>query len=292
MMKIAIVTDSSSGITQEQAEELGIHVVPMPYIIDGEEYEEGITLTTEEFYRKMEAGADISTSQASPKRIMDIWDRLLEGHDQLVYIPLSSGLSSSCQTTTALARDYGGRVQVVNNQRVSVTQRQAALDALGLAGKGMDAARIKDILEEEKFNSSIYITLDTLKYLKKGGRITPAAAALGTLLRIKPVLQIQGEKLDAFSKARTMKQARTTMLSALSHDLETRFADPEAEHTHIYVAHTENLEAAQGFAEEVRAQYPKTGEIYIDALALNIACHIGPGSLALACSKVMGREAG
>lgn len=284
-MKIAVGTDSGSGITQVQAEELGIFVVPMPFMIDGEEFEEDITLTREEFYRRMSEDADISTSQPSPERVTQIWDKVLQQYDQIVYIPMSSGLSGSMQTARVLAEDYDGRVQVVDNQRVSVTQRQSVLDAKKLVASGMDAAAVKQVLERKKMESSIYITVDTLKYLKKGGRITPAAAALGTLLRIKPVLQIQGEKLDAFSKARTMKQARATMLSALAHDLENRFRDPKAEHMWIEVAHTENEEMAMELAAELKELYPQTPEIRVDPLALNIACHIGPGSLAIACSR-------
>ncbi len=291
-MKIAVGTDSGSGITQAQARELGIFVVPMPFMIDGEEFEEDITLTREEFYRRMGENADISTSQPSPETVTGIWEEVLKKCDQIVYIPMSSGLSGSAQTAKILAEDYEGRVLVVNNQRISVTQRRSVMDAMEMAASGMEASAIRDVLEREKMESSIYITLDTLKHLKKGGRITPAAAALGTLLRIKPVLQIQGEKLDAFSKARTMKQAKATMLSALAHDLEERFHDAEAEHMWIQVAHTENEEMARELAEELRKLYPKTPPIQTDPLALNIACHIGPGSLAVACSRFVREAAG
>ena len=230
-MRTAIATDSNSGITQEQAAKLGIYVLPMPFMINGEMFYEGVNLTHEEFFKRMEEGADITTSQPSPGEVTDFWDKLLKEYDEILYIPMSSGLSGSCQTAIMLADDYDGKVQVVNNQRISVTQEQSALDARDLAAKGYEAAQIKEILERTKYESSIYITLTTLKYLKKGGRITPAAAALGTLLRIKPVLTIQGEKLDAFSKARTAKQAKTIMLTALAKDLEERFHDKNAEHT-------------------------------------------------------------
>lgn len=283
-MKIAIAADSNSGITQREAEELGIHVLPMPFMINGTVYYEGINLTSEEFYRKMEEGADITTSQPSPKDVTEVWDRLLEGHDEVVYIPMSSGLSGSCQTALMLAEDYDGRVHVVNNQRISVTQRQSALDARDLAAKGYTGAGIREILERVKFESTIYITVDTLKYLKKGGRITPAAAALGTLLKIKPVLTIQGEKLDAFSKARTMKQAKTTMLSALAHDLEERLSDKSAEHTYLQIAHTCSQEAAKELEETVRELYPGAS-VYGASLSLSIGCHIGPGALAVACTR-------
>lgn len=283
-MKIAIAVDSNSGITQREAEELGLHVLPMPFMIDGTVYYEGIDLTSEEFYRKMEEGADITTSQPSPKDVTEVWDRLLEEHDEVVYIPMSSGLSGSCQTALMLAEDYDGRVHVVNNQRISVTQRQSAIDARDLAAKGYAGAGIREILERVKFESTIYITVDTLKYLKKGGRITPAAAALGTLLKIKPVLTIQGEKLDAFSKARTIKQAKTTMLSALAHDLEERLGDKSAEHTYLQIAHTCSQEAAKELEETVRELYPGAS-VYGASLSLSIGCHIGPGALAVACTR-------
>ena len=226
-MKVAVVTDSNSGITQSKAKEIGISVIPMPFMINGETFEEDINLTQEQFYEKMVEGAEISTSQPSPEIVMNLWSELLQSYDEIVHIPMSSALSSSCQTAMMLAEDFEGRVFVVDNQRISVTQYQSTLDALKLAQAGLTGAQIKEILEREARESSIYIMVDTLKYLKKGGRITPAAAALGTLLRIKPVLQIQGGKLDSFSKARTVKQAKTTMLSAVAKDLEERSLVPE-----------------------------------------------------------------
>ena len=214
MGKIAIVTDSNSGITQDEGRELGVSVLPMPFYINDVMYLEGITLSQEAFYERLKNDETISTSQPSPAEVCGLWDNLLKEYDEVVHIPMSSGLSASCDTATMLARDYDGKVEVVNNQRISVTQRQSVLDALALRAAGKTAAEIKTKLEEEKMESSIYITLETLKYLKKGGRITPAAAAIGTVLNLKPVLQIQGEKLDAFAKARTMKQAKTIMLTA------------------------------------------------------------------------------
>ena len=282
-MRIAAATDSNSGITQEDAKKLGVHVLPMPFIIDGQMYYEGVDLTHEEFFRRMEEGADITTSQPSPGEVTDFWDKLLEEYDAVVYIPMSSGLSGSCQTAMLLAEDYEGKVYVVNNQRISVTQMQSVLDARDLIKKGYAAAQIRNILEETKFDSSIYVTVTTLKYLKKGGRITPAAAMLGTLLQIKPVLTIQGEKLDAFSKARTLKQGKTIMMTALKKDLETRFHDPEARHTWLEIAYTCSDEMAQEFKETVAEIYPDAN-ICIAPLSLSIACHIGPGSLAVACS--------
>lgn len=282
-MKIAAATDSNSGITQDQAKQLGVHVLPMPFIIDGQMYYEGVDLTHEEFFRRMEEGADITTSQPSPGEVTDFWDKLLEEYDAVVYIPMSSGLSGSCQTAMLLAEDYEGKIYVVNNQRISVTQMQSVLDARDLIKKGYAAAQIRNILEETKFDSSIYVTVTTLKYLKKGGRITPAAAMLGTLLQIKPVLTIQGEKLDAFSKARTLKQGKTIMMTALKRNLETRFHDPEARHTWLEIAYTCSDEMAQEFKETVAEIYPDAN-ICIAPLSLSIACHIGPGCLAVACS--------
>lgn len=283
-MKIAVVTDSNSGITQAQGKELGITVLPMPFMIDGKEFFEDISLTQQEFYGKMEEEMDISTSQPSPESIVKLWDDLLEEYDAIVHIPMSSGLSGSCQTALMLAEDYDGRVQVVNNHRISVTQRQSALDALEMAEKGMDAVRIKEVLEQTGSESTIYITVDTLKYLKKGGRITPAAAALGTLLRLKPVLTIQGEKLDAFAKARTMKQAKSMMISAIQHDLETRWNDKDGNKTHLEIAHTNCEEAALQLKEELLEIYPGA-DIHLDPLSLSVACHIGPGALAIAAVK-------
>ena len=283
-MKPAIVTDSNSGITQAQARKLGIFVLPMPVIIDGTVYYEDVDLTAHQFFQALDRRQTVTTSQPAPDDVTSLWDRVLASHDQLVYIPMSSGLSGSCQTAIMLADDYDGKVQVVNNQRISVTQEQSALDARDLAAKGYEAAQIKEILERTKYESSIYITLTTLKYLKKGGRITPAAAALGTLLRIKPVLTIQGEKLDAFSKARTAKQAKTIMLTALAKDLEERFHDKNAEHTYLEIAHTCNEEGAKELEEALKEQYPGA-PITIAPLSLSIACHIGPGSFAVACSS-------
>lgn len=284
MGKVAIVTDSNSGINQEQAKELGIYVIPMPFRIDGEDYFEDINLTQEAFYEKLTEGADISTSMPSPGSVTDLWDELLKEYDEVVYIPMSSGLSSSCQTAIMLAEDYDGKVEVVNNQRISVTMRQSILDAMELAEAGKSAAEIREILEKEKFESTIYIMLDTLTYLKRGGRITPAAAALGTLLKLKPVLQIQGEKLDAFAKARTVKQGKNIMIETIKKDMRERFGDETGEKVHIAMAYTHNLEAAEKFKEEVEKEFPNN-EVVMYPLSLSISCHIGPGSLAVTCTK-------
>ncbi len=288
MAKIAIITDSNSGITQKQGEELGIYVLPMPFTINEETYFEDINLEAEKFYQEQAAGSDIFTSQPSPETVMGLWDKLLnEGYEEIVHIPMSSGLSGSCQSALMLAQDYDGKVQVVNNQRISVTQRQSAMDAKALAENGYHADEIREKLEEDKFNSSIYIMLDTLYYLKKGGRITPAAAALGTILRLKPVLQIQGEKLDAYAKARTTEQGKSMMVKAIKSDMENRF-DGLTDGTgyHIAMAHTQNPEAAEAWREEVLKEFP-AAEIYMDRLPLSIACHIGPGALAITVSKKM-----
>ena len=288
MAKIAIITDSNSGITQKQGEELGIYVLPMPFTINEETYFEDINLEAEKFYQEQAAGSDILTSQPSPETVMGLWDKLLnEGYEEIVHIPMSSGLSGSCQSALMLAQDYDGKVQVVNNQRISVTQRQSAMDAKALAENGYHADEIREKLEEDKFNSSIYIMLDTLYYLKKGGRITPAAAALGTILRLKPVLQIQGEKLDAYAKARTTEQGKSIMVKAIKSDMENRF-DGLTDGTgyHIAMAHTQNPEAAEAWREEVLKEFP-AAEIYMYRLPLSIACHIGPGALAITVSKKM-----
>ena len=282
--KTAIVTDSNSGITQTQAKEMGLHVLPMPFMINNEIFYEDITLTQEEFYVRLAEGADVVTSQPTPDSVMKLWDGLLKDYDEIVHIPMSSGLSGSCESALMLAQDYDGKVQVVNNQRISVTQRQSALDALELVKRGMDAKQIKDFLEEDKFNSSIYIMLDTLYYLKKGGRITPAAAALGTLLKLKPVLQIQGDKLDAFAKARTASQGKSIMINAIRNDMEKRFGGADKDNIWLEVAYSYDLEAATQLKEEVQAQFPGF-DVHIDPLSLSVSCHIGPGALAVACCK-------
>lgn len=285
MANIAIVTDSNSGITQMQAKELGIYVLPMPFMINEQTYFEDIDLTQEEFYKRLESGANIGTSQPSPESVMNLWNELLKDYDEIVHIPMSSGLSGSCQSAMMLAADYEGRVQVVNNQRISVTQRQSAMDAKLLISKGMNAKEIKEFLEADKFNSSIYIMLDTLYYLKKGGRITPAAAAIGTMLRLKPVLQIQGDKLDAFAKARTTTQGKSIMINAIKSDIINRFGGlTEEKGIWLQIAHTNNEEAALAFKEEILAQFPGY-DIHIAPLSLSVACHIGPGALAFACCK-------
>ena len=286
MSKIAIVTDSNSGITQEEGRRLGVSVIPMPFFINEKMYLEGITLSQDEFYQWLKSDASISTSQPSPGETMGLWDNLLKEYDEIVQIPMSSGLSATCATAMGLAQEYEGRVHVVDNQRISVTQRQSVVDAIALRDAGKSGAEIKKILEEEKFNSSIYITLETLKYLKKGGRITPAAAAIGTVLNLKPVLQIQGEKLDAFAKARTVKQAKNIMIKQIKDDCERRFGSADGTGVHISMAYTHDLEAAEEFKKEVQEAFPNH-EIVLNPLSLSIACHIGPGALAVTATKAI-----
>ena len=274
MSRIAIVTDSNSGITQKEGKELGISVIPMPFYINEELYFEDITLTQEEFYQKLDEDADIKTSQPAPGDVLDLWEKLLEDHDEIVHIAMSSGLSSSCATAAMLADDYDGKVQVVDNQRISVTQRQSVADAMKLAEEGKSAKEIKDILEADKLDSGIFIMVDTLKYLKKGGRVTSAGAAIGTVLGIKPVLQIHGEKLDAFAKTRGVKQAKKKMIAAVRKELEERFPDGDfAKHAYLQSAYTKDKEAALKWKEELMAEFPEM-EFHQDPLSLSVACHI------------------
>ena len=284
MSKIAIVSDSNSGITRAQAKELGITVLPMPFFINEETLYEDIDLTQEQFYQMLTDDVNISTSMPLVGNLTDAWDELLKEYDEIVHIPMSSGLSGSCQTAMMVAADYDGKVQVVDNQRISVTQRQSVLDAMALTEKGFSAKEIKEILEREKMESSIYIMVDTLYYLKKGGRLTPAVAAIGTLLKLKPVLQIQGDKLDSFAKARTVKQAKSIMIEAMKKDFIERFGDPEGKNMYLEMAYTLDVEAAEAFKAEVAEAFPGM-EIVLNPLSLSVSCHIGPGALAIACSK-------
>ncbi len=283
MGKIAIVTDSNSGITQEEAKVQGIFVVPMPFLIDGQEYYEDITLRQQQFYEKLAGNGSVSTSQPSIESLTKMWDKVLEDYEELIYIPMSSGLSGSCQTATMLAEDYDGKVIVVDNQRISVTQRRAAEDAYAMVQAGKSSEEIYKALMETKLEASIYIMVDTLKYLRKGGRLTPAVAALGTILRIKPVLQIQGEKLDTFAKARTAKQGISIMLDAMEKDVEQRFGS-NLEQLYIDIAHTENAQGAEALRQEIQKRYPNQ-EVRINPLSLSVSCHIGPGAMAIAMAK-------
>lgn len=285
-MKIAVVTDSNSGITQSQAKDLGVYVVPMPVLIDGEQYFEDLTLTQEQFYEKLKSDAQVSTSQPSAFDIGELWTKLLKEYDKIIHIPMSSGLSETCHTLTHLAEtEYPDKVYVIDNQRISITMRQSVLDALRMIDDGKSAEEIRDWLMQTKMQSSIYIMVNTLKYLKKGGRLTPAVAAIGTLLKIKPVLQIQGEKLDQYAKVRKLADAKTTMINALKKDFDTRFKDLRAQgKMTIAIAHTENPEEAETFRSELSAEFPDVEITFIDPLSLSVSCHIGPGALACAAA--------
>lgn len=287
MAKVRIVTDSNSGITQAEAKTLGVSVIPMPFLINGEDYLEDVNLTQEEFYRHLEGEATVSTSQPAVVTVTDLWDSLLaEGEDvEIVHIPMSSGLSESCRTAQSLAKAYGKRVCVVDNQRISVTQKQSVLDALKLAGEGKSAQEIADYLTATKLESSIYIALDTLKYLKKGGRLTPAAALVGSILRIKPVLQIQGDKLDAYKKVHSLSQAKQVMIEAMRGDLNTRFKESAMQgKMRLFIAHTNFYAEAETFRKELEAIFPNIPVTLVDPLSLSVSCHIGPGALAVAAS--------
>ncbi len=288
MGSIAIVTDTNSGIMSAEADALGVHVVPMPFVVDGIECFEGVNLEAPAFYARLADGADIVTSQPSIVDLGKLWVGVLETHDELVYLPMSSGLSGSCETARSLAEQhFPGRVHVVDNQRISVTLRQSALDAQALAAAGRSAAEIKALLEQTKFDSDIYITVDTLKYLKKGGRCTPAAAAIGTVLNLKPVLRIKGEKLDSFAKARGWKAAKKTMLDTARRVMETDFAGCRGpEDLHIAAAFTGTREEAQEWLEELEAAFPGY-PIHMDPLSLSVACHIGPGARAVTLTKAL-----
>lgn len=285
-MKTAVLTDSSCGMTQAEAKAMGVFMLPMPFYINDEIFYEEVDLSQEEFYDKLLNDVNIKTSQPLPGDVMDMWESILKDYDEIVYIPLSSGLSGSVAAAKLWASEYDDKVVVVDNQRVSVTLRSSVRDAKIMADKGMNAKEICKILEKTKLDSSIYIMVDTLSYLSKGGRLTPAAAAIGTLLKIKPVLQIQGEKLDAFAKARSVKHAKTTMLDAVEKDMKKRFKDNDGSKCEIAMAYTHNPEEAEIFKAEVIERFGLSPEdVVMNPLALNIACHIGPGALAVTISK-------
>ena len=288
MGNVAIVTDSNSGISQAEGKELGIYVIPMPFLVDGKLYFEDVDMNKEQFYHFLENDADLSTSQPSPGDVMDLWDKLLKEYDEIVHIPMSSGLSASCSTAMGLARDYDGKVQVVDNQRISVTMQQSVMDAKHLVATGKSSAQIKEILEKEALESSIYLMVDTLKYLKKGGRITPSAALLGSALNLKPILQIQGDKLDAYKKVRGVKAAKKNMLEAMKKDVEGRFSDYVTKgQLKLHVAYTTDEETARQWKEEVQSVFPDIAISRMDPLSFSVTCHTGPGVLAIAASHVL-----
>ncbi len=284
-MKVAVVTDTNSGITPEEAKKLGVTVVPMPFLINDEEFFEDVTLTQQQFYEKLMSGANVSTSQPNIYSVMDIWQEILKTYDQLIYIPMSSGLSNSCETAQNFAKEFEGKVEVVDNKRISVTQKQSVIDAVNLTKQGKTAAEIKEYLLNTSMNASIYIMVPTLTYLKKGGRVTPAAAAIGTLLKIKPVLQIQGAKLDKFCQVMTLNQAKRKMIDQILKDIETRFKDlVEQNRFKIFMAYTYDKEKCLEFANEANEALKKYNlkvEL-VDPLSLSVSCHIGPGATAIA----------
>ena len=284
MPKVAIVTDSNSGITQMQGKELGITVIPMPFMINEQPFFEDINLTQEEFFEKLEEQASVITSQPSPEVILNTWNNLLAEYDEIVHIPMSSGLSGACQSAYMLAQDFIERVMVVDNQRISVPQQISVSDAISMADKGYNAKEIKDFLEKDKHNSSIYIMVDTLTYLKRGGRITPAVATIGNILKIKPILQIHGEKLDTFAKARTLSQAKTMMLNALKNDLLRQFGEISPEKACLQIAYTKDKIHAEELKEEMMQEFPGF-DIMMAPLSLSVSCHIGPGALGVAWCK-------
>ena len=277
---IAIVTDTNSGMTLEQAKNLGVTIIPMPFYINGELYFEGVNLDADGFYKHLEDNSEVNTSQPAPGDVMKIWDELLKEKEEIIYIPMSSSLSGSCQTAEVLSQDYDNKVHVVNNRRISVTQLQSVKDAVNLAKKGMSGEEIKKILEDRQYQSSIYVTPDDLDYLKKGGRITPAVASVAKVLNIKPVLEIQGKKLDVFKKVRGMKQARRIMKQAIRKDLEDRFSDIDT--MKIYAAYTSNIELGKLWKSELEEEFPGY-EIELYPLSLSVSCHIGPESLGIGC---------
>ena len=284
MSGIAVMTDSNCGIMPEEGRKLGIHVIPMPVIIDGRTYFEGVDITAEDFYKKQAAGAEITTSQPSPGDVTAMWDKLLKDYDQVIFIPMSSGLSNTCQTAVMLSDDdtYSGKVFVVDNHRISVPQLQSVYDAGVLAEEGKTAAEIKEILEKEALDATIYIAVDTLEYLKKGGRITPAAAALGTILKLKPVLTIQGDKLDSYAKARGMKSAFRTMLDALDADIAGRLSHlRESGRLKIGIANTHmDADKLENYKNELQKAFPDLELIYFP-LTMSIGTHVGPGGLGI-----------
>ena len=283
-MSIAVVLDSNCGWTKEEAAEHGIFILPMPFIIDGKEYLDGIDISYEKFLSLQKAGSDIVTSQPSPESVMDLWREILKDYDEIVHIPMTSGLSGSCDTANMLSGEdeFEGRVFVVDNKRISVTQISAGLDALELIKRGYSGAVIKEKLEADSKKSGIYVVVSDLKYLKKGGRITPLAAALASFLKIKPVLQLHEAKIDAYAKARTFKQAKQIMVDAIKQDLKERMGDPKGSDSRIMIAQYDALENSKEFASELASEF---GNIEIVNLSLSVATHIGPGTIAIAAAR-------
>lgn len=283
MSKTAIMTDTNSGITPETAKENGIYILKMPFIVNGREYTEYGEMSYGDFFEALSSGAEVSTSQPSPASLTEMWDRILENNESVVYFPMSSGLSGTCETAKAFASDYDGRVFVVDNKRISVTLYSSVFNAANLADKGLSAKEIAEIAEEEASEQSVYVSVNTLEHLKKSGRVTAAGAAIGTLLGIKPVLQIQGGKLDAYKKVRGMNAAMNAMLDGIENDRNTRFAGKNIE---IRAAYSGNLETGKEWQEQVAKRFPDL-EIGLDALPISISCHVGEGALGIGISAVL-----
>ena len=288
MKKIAVTTDSNSGCLPEEYKDKGVFVLPMPFLINNETYFENVNLSQEKFYELLDENANVSTSQPSYGELTDFWSNVLKEYDEIVHLPMSSGLSKSCENAIRIAEEYNGKVHVVDNRRISVTLKQSVIDATILRDKGMSALDIKNCLEGTAGDSSIYIAVDTMKYLKKGGRVTPAAATIATVLKIKPVLSIRGERLDKYALARTPQKAKEAMKLAIKKDLETTFAEfVDNGEMVLYVAHTNAPEEAEKFADELRTFFPNIPLSFCDPLSLSVSCHIGPGALAVACARVI-----
>lgn len=283
-MKVAVMTDDNSGMPREEAEKLGVFIMPMPFFIDGELTYQSETFTSKDFYEKLAKGADVSTSQPSPGDVMDMWNDILnKGYDEIVYIPMSAGLSESCNSAKIFAKEFEGKVHVVDNHRISVTMEQSVINAVNYVAEGLSALEVKERLEKEAYDATIFITVEDLNYLKKGGRVTAAAAAIGNILNLKPVLTIQGEKLDAFAKERGMKKARRTMVEAMTKEVTTRFKDLyDAGKFKLAIAYSDvDDETLKSWIDEVLEAFPGA-DLLIRPLSLSIGCHIGPGALALA----------
>lgn len=286
MNKIGIITDSHSGITPQEAKELGITVLPMPFYCEDTCYYEGVSITRDEFFEKIREGKTVSTSQAVLGDIIETWERELEVYDELLYIPLSSGLSGSCSTAQALAQDeaFEGKVFVVDNGRISVPLYCSVLDALELIKEGYGAAQIQEILEGEKNNNVIYLAVETLDNLKRGGRITPGTAALGTVLNIKPVMKFSTGALDVYKKCRGMKKAKKEMLESMKQNLENDYKKyVERGDIYLMAATSADEETTQKWVEEIQAAFPEM-EVISAPLTLGISCHVGEGALGIACA--------
>lgn len=286
MKRVGVITDSHGGISLEEAAKLGVRVLPMPFYFGDDCYYEGVSITREEFFERLNAGESVSTSQPSPEEVMNIWREGLAEFEEILYMPLSSGLSGACNTAMMLAQEeeFEGKVFVVDNGRIATPMHRSILDALELIEEGYGAEEIKDKLEAAKDKMSIYIAVETLEYLKKGGRITPATAAVGTLLNIKPILSLNVGVLDNYEKCRGMKKAKREMLAAMKRDFETTFGE-YYENGEIYLMAATSADEAttQAWVEEIKEHFPGM-EVLCDPLSLGISCHTGEGALGIGCS--------